>query len=802
MQTLVRAWPSHKDKYEIGEAIGKTTTGKVYAASCPEVGCHQLAIKIIDIDKLTAPLEQLQQRTNADLSHVNVIKFRVSFVAGQELWIVMEMFCCGSCFSILSHSGHGLNEIVIASILKDAISGLQYLHGREQMHRDLKAAHILVRRSGSAALAGLCTLRELIDSGERDQARTYVGTLQWMAPEVLEQTGEYGVKADIWSFGMTALELAYGKVPLQDQPAMKVMMERLNSPPPEAPANFSENFRDMVKSCLHKEAALRPTAQALAGHRFFMINSEESAELVRRNMLRLPSLAERFRMHMAAANGSTSQGVMIQRLESVPPRFSFGSEPEPETSGTQDAAVVTYDFPDDLPSKISFAPQAQMLSPGQPTSDFSFADDQAGGITAGNAGGAKASGVLIAELLGDIDRTDHHQRSASSGSDLMDFDMESANSSGEARVAGASGRQPAPITETPGSVAPDSIDLGPPDAGPTAASPTASNQMKPVPADPSSPTCLPAPQLSSAVTSSSHSKLKSEDLELLLEFVEDVPAGRPSSPMLLSPLPKVAMQGGIIEVLAEDGMVVSSGVIPPPAGPAPGLQRSPSLSPTKPVPADDAKGETGEARKPISNGSLEKLLGSDAGAAQGVDGHARAADAAVTPAALEAAPAATKMVQPAILDDLFSMPTYQHVVTGNAEEASGLSTMISEGGVSMVSPPSVDSMASIFKAKENHGTPALTTSASASASAMTVQPAATYVLQAVEGMVERNKQLRRSLAKPPGSFPDVVEILRWLMEDNANLASQVDQVEAASDLSESAKTLKKSQSRFAVSDVK
>jgi serine/threonine-protein kinase OSR1/STK39 len=800
MQSTDQAWPSHKDKYEIGEEIGNTKTGKVYAATCPEGDGHQLAIKIIDVDKLKTPLEQLQQQTNADLSHSNVIKFHVSFVAGQELWIVMEMFCCGSCFSVLSHLGHGLNEIVIASILKDAISGLQYLHGREQMHRDLKAAHILIRSCGSAALAGLRTLRELIDSGERDHARTYVGTLQWMAPEVLEQTGEYGVKADIWSFGMTALELAYGKVPLQDQPAMKVMMERLHSPPPEAPANFSESFCDMVKSCLHKEAALRPTAQALAGHRFFMINSEESADLVTRKVLGLPSLAERHRMHMAAANASTAKGDMIQRLESVPPRFSFDTEPEPETSGTQHTAAVTHGSPADSPSKISFAPHAQMLSPGKPASDFSFSDSQAGASTAGDAGGAEAAGVLIADLLGESDSVGKHQRSASSGSDLMDFDMETPNTSGEWRVTDASGRQPTPIPETPGS-----SNLGPPDAGPTDARPTVSNQMEPVPGDPGSPTSPPAPETSSAATTGSHSQLKSEDLELLLEFVEDVPAGRPSSPMLKSPLPKVVLQGGgtglalpecrgVIEELAKDGAVVSVGVILPPAALAPEPQRVSSLSPTKAVPADGAKGDPGEARKPISNGSLEKLLGSDASAARGSDGHARAVDAADTPAASEAAPAAA---EPAILDDLFSIVTDQHVSTGtgSAEKSSGLSRMVSGGGVSMASPPLVDFRAAMFKGGAKHGTPALL----ASASAMTFQPSADAVLQAVEGMVERNKELRRSLAKPPGSFPDVVEILRWVVDDNANLARQADQVEAPSAMSQS-ETPKKFHSRCAVSD--
>eukprot|EP01051_Picozoa_sp_SAG22_P020499 SAG22_NODE_4163_length_1362_cov_1.749010_1_plen_404_part_01 len=255
---------------------------------------YRAAIKIIDIDELTTPLHELQRQTQTSLtSHPNVIQSHVSFVAGHHLWIVKQFASGGSCENILGHIKSGLQEHVIANMLRDVVSGLCDLHAQEQMHRDIKAANIFVHSDGRAALGGLDSMRDLIESGNRQRARTYVGTLQWMAPEVLEQSGEYDVKADIWSVGMTALELAYGKVPLDGCPPMKVMTERLHKQPPELCGDYSRDFQDLVKACLQYEPGARPTAAELA-ELAFLKSAEETSDL-REVLDRIPSLADRYK---------------------------------------------------------------------------------------------------------------------------------------------------------------------------------------------------------------------------------------------------------------------------------------------------------------------------------------------------------------------------------------------------------------------------------------------------------------------------------------------------------------------------
>ncbi|XP_012849574.1 PREDICTED: serine/threonine-protein kinase BLUS1-like isoform X2 [Erythranthe guttata] len=140
----------------------------------------------------------------------------------------------------------------------------------------------------------------MFDTGDRQRSRnTFVGTPCWMAPEVMQQLHGYDFKADIWSFGITALELAHGHAPFSKYPPMKVLLMTLQNAPPgldyERDKRFSKSFKEMVAACLVKDPKKRPSSEKLLKHPFF--KHARSVDYLSRTILEsLSSLGERFRM--------------------------------------------------------------------------------------------------------------------------------------------------------------------------------------------------------------------------------------------------------------------------------------------------------------------------------------------------------------------------------------------------------------------------------------------------------------------------------------------------------------------------
>ncbi|XP_020628327.1 STE20-related kinase adapter protein alpha-like isoform X2 [Orbicella faveolata] len=273
------------------------------------------------------------------LCHPNILPCYCSFVTRQEVWNILPLMQFGSCADMLKSSfPEGMSEILIAAILWEILQGLDYLHKMGIIHRAVKGSHILIGTDGAVCLSGLRKSIMLPQEGSKSRMAHHfpshaVAVLPWMAPEILQQDLQgYDVKSDIYSVGITAIQLARGTVPYIGMPPTKVLLEKLKGSTPKlcdslvvgdvdtsaqlttgadsgissgvtslgegregnqvtSQGKYTLAFQQVVDACLQRDPSLRPTTTELASHLFFKQVKRKTKELLPELLSTVPSLA-------------------------------------------------------------------------------------------------------------------------------------------------------------------------------------------------------------------------------------------------------------------------------------------------------------------------------------------------------------------------------------------------------------------------------------------------------------------------------------------------------------------------------
>ncbi|XP_043669123.1 myosin-IIIb-like isoform X6 [Vespula pensylvanica] len=289
--------PEPGDRFILEELIGEGTYGEVYSAYDKETD-NKVAIKILEnvadnieeIEEEYLVLRDLSSHPNIPIFHGLYLKRAKPAQEEDQLWFVMELCTGGSVTDLvqgLKKRSTRLTDRQIAYILRETVEALIYLHGNHCMHRDVKGHNILLTEEARVKLVDFGVSSHLAETLARKN--TSVGTPYWMAPEVIaceqQLDSSYDSRCDVWSVGITAIELAEGDPPLSELHPMRALFQIPRNPPPSLknPDIHNPEVLDFIAECLVKDLEHRPFASELKEHPLLM-NIESEIEEIRKEL--------------------------------------------------------------------------------------------------------------------------------------------------------------------------------------------------------------------------------------------------------------------------------------------------------------------------------------------------------------------------------------------------------------------------------------------------------------------------------------------------------------------------------------
>ncbi|XP_033632987.1 STE20-like serine/threonine-protein kinase isoform X2 [Asterias rubens] len=259
-----------ESEWEILCEIGDGAFGKVYKAKNRATGIYAAAklIEIKEQEELEDFLVEIQ--ILFECKHRYIVGMHETYLFANKLWMLIEFCEGGALDDIMLDLEKGLTEMQIKVVCKQMLEALDFLHSKHIIHRDIKAGNILLTMSGDIRLADFGVSAKNVKTKQRRDS--FIGTPYWMAPEVVVcetlKDNPYDYKADIWSLGITLIELAQQEPPYHELHPMRVLIKIPKAEPPIllAPSRWSKNFSHFIKTCLDKNPESRPSAAEMMKH--------------------------------------------------------------------------------------------------------------------------------------------------------------------------------------------------------------------------------------------------------------------------------------------------------------------------------------------------------------------------------------------------------------------------------------------------------------------------------------------------------------------------------------------------------